>query len=121
MSKPFAERRKAPRVAGDFILQLRGPESDQPVRVKDISTSGVCCIAPAALPEMSRVHLEIRLPHDTNGNGKPLAAEGAVVRCEPHASGFDVAIFFLEISSENRAAIARFVESRLARAAAPRN
>ncbi|MBI1851467.1 MAG: PilZ domain-containing protein [Planctomycetes bacterium] len=122
MSKPFAERRKAPRVQGDFFLQLHGPESDASVRVKDISTSGVCCIAPAALPELSRVHMEIRLPHDSHKNGKPVTANGAVVRCEPQASGFDVAIFFLEISEESRSAIARYVESSLSRASAlPKN
>jgi hypothetical protein len=120
MSQSFAERRKHPRATAgsDFFVQLRGPEPAHPLRVKDISVSGVCCHSDVAIPEMTRVYMEIALPGDRHKNGLPFNADGAVVRCQPRTlgSGFDVAIFFLQISEESRAAILRFVESRLARA-----
>ena len=121
MSQPFAERRKHPRVTagGEFFVQLRGPESARSLRVKDISVSGVCCQSEVPIPEMTRVYMEITLPADRQRNGLPVSADGAVVRCQPKAPspGYEVAIFFLQISDENRAAIARYVESSLGRPA----
>jgi hypothetical protein len=114
MPRPFAERRKNPRVGADFFLHLRGPESVRSMRVKDISASGVCCHSDVAIPEMTRVYMEISLPGQRSP--APISADGAVDRCTPRGSqpGYDVAIFFLEISQESRDAITRYVESRIA-------
>ncbi len=119
MSQPFAERRKSPRVEADFFLDVRAPESSRSLRVKDISASGVCCQSEVPMPEMARVQMEIHLPGGQR-NGSAIHAIGAVVRCQPRRNGaaspgFDVAIFFIEISEDHRAAIARFVRSTLNR------
>jgi len=114
------ERRRAPRAPGGFMLAIATPLKRRAVPVKDISRSGVCCDLPFPIPVMTRVRIELELPAgilpDTPTRRIP--CEGAVVRCEPvHRSGsgraYDVAIFFLSIPTEGRAAIEEYVSSKL--------
>jgi hypothetical protein len=88
--------------------------------VKDISTAGVCCDLPFPIPAMTRVRVDLELPAGIlpESPTRAIACEGAVVRCAPVPRGngksaYDVAIFFLEIPPEGRAAIEEFVSTRL--------
>lgn len=117
------ERRQHPRAGGGFWLELRGPETSNRVEVKDISESGVCCLADRPLPEMSRVILEILLPahrstaRGTDGTTPVVRCQGAVVRCEPtvasERAGYEIAIYFTRLPERDRGEIRHYVAHRL--------
>ncbi len=120
------DRRREPRVAAGFqggLTQdgrsdLHGPETADRVSVKDISASGVCCHSDHELPEMSLVRLELLLPGEEGPLAEvPVRCAGAVVRSEPIPEStypsWEVALYFTEISDQDRDRIRAFVEREL--------
>ncbi len=111
MSWEGSERRRHPRVRGDFGLAIHGPDSSAKFEIKDISASGICCIADSELDEMALVQLELLLDDD------PVRCRGAVVRCEPLPDSkhprYEVAVFFTEIDDDDRDRIVDYVERQL--------
>ena len=107
------ERRKNPRIQAEFPLRL-GPDGSTPARLKNISRSGLCCVVPAPLPEMSLVQAAVEVPAKGGGHRK-IRLEGAVVRCRPEpAGGFEIALFFQYPPPEVVEVITRYVAARLA-------
>lgn len=106
-----SDRRQHPRVRGDFILAVHGPDSSAKFEIKDVSASGICCLTDSELDEMTLVQLELLLDDD------PVQCRGAVVRCEPIPDSkhprYEVAIFFTEIRDNDRDRIAGYVEREL--------
>ena len=102
------EKRREPRALADFPIRL-GEDGSIPARLKNISRSGLCCVVPQPLPEMTIAQTSIELP--TSGEGtRTYRIEGAVVRCEPlKEGGFEVAIFFQFPPEEARNLIGDFV------------
>lgn len=97
------ERRAHPRVAApDLPLKLAGTGS--PLRVRDISQSGVAFFADSPVALMTRVKFEIELPSE-DGASAAVAGEGAVVRCErlsPALGHYEVAVFFQHLEGNSQ-------------------
>jgi len=96
------ERRAHPRLAApDLPLKLAG--SGSPLRVRDISQSGVAFFADSPVALMTRVTFEIELPSE-DGSPAAVAGEGAVVRCErlsPALGHYEVAVFFQHLKGNS--------------------
>ena len=113
-----AERRREPRVSGDFAIRVAGSDA-APSRIKDLSKNGLCCFHHEPIEEMQllQIHLEIPgAPDSPEGHGH--LVKGAVVRCDPRddgEKGFELAVYFTELPSLTRLAIDRFVQSQLGR------
>ncbi len=114
-SRPYSrERRHHPRVPGtDLPFRLQG-EYPAPVRVRDISRSGVAFYAEEAIPVMTRVRFLLEIPGD--GSPRVTAGEGVVVRCErlaPALEHYEVAIFFHDMEPTAREYLADYVREHL--------
>jgi len=108
MPSPQSERRRATRALADFPVRLANQPDLEPALLRDISEIGLACVAPAPIPEMTRVALDFALPGSTELH----KIQGAVVRCEPlpKAKGkYDLAIFFTEVTPVTRAALRHYV------------
>lgn len=105
------ERRAHPRAKAAFPITIGAAQRRIAARVRDVSRSGVCFVAPTAFPEMTAVKVDLELP---GRPGTVVKADGAVVRCVPSGSEFEIAIFFTAIGEDDRAAIGEVVDSRLA-------
>jgi hypothetical protein len=118
MAGPKKERRKQPRARGKAGLMV-GVESMTPsADIKDISLSGVCFTVAKPLEFMTRLMMTLIFPSDTMSakkSGGAVQCEGAVVRCEPIASGednsYEVAVFFTHLEETAMAAIEEYVNA----------
>lgn len=104
-----AERRKAPRAKASFPILMSDQGKPCEATLKDLSTSGLCCSLPKALPEMSLLQIDLDLP----GGKVRHRILGAVVRCAKAAHGYEVAVFFTDVSPEARKALTAYVEAHV--------
>lgn len=108
------ERRKHPRVqAQDLLLRQDGGRT--PLRVRDISRSGVSFFTEEPLTIMTRVAFTLEFPASTN-ESQNVSGEGVVVRCEPISDGlahYEVAVFFSDLQSGTKDLIQNYVSKRL--------
>jgi hypothetical protein len=107
---PQSERRRAPRAAASFPVNLSSDAVAEPALLRDISEIGIACHAPAPIDEMTLVGLDFCLPGQTEKHN----VTGAVVRCDPlgEQSGrplWDIAIYFTEIKPVTKAALKGYV------------
>lgn len=112
MSEVSRERRAAPRVAADIPLRLAPDAEASPAQLQNISTTGLCCVSGEALNEMTQVAIHLELP----GSAEPCAVNGVVVRCERDRAttpGYEVAVYFTDMTPESRKAISDYVLSQL--------
>lgn len=113
MTRPGIERRKAARAHADFAIRLAERGELRGARIKDLSTSGLCCLYPEALREMTLVRIALELPGDSTAH----EVQGAVVRCaklrDYSAPTYEVAVFFTQMSPEARRAIDTYVTAQL--------
>ncbi len=110
MNGKVTERRAHPRAKAGFPLRL-GPEGKIPARLKNISRSGLCCVVPDPLPELSLAQAVLEVP-GPGGEARTFHLEGAVVRCVPESGGgYEVALFFQFPPEEAQEAISRYVDS----------
>jgi hypothetical protein len=120
--KPATERRRAERVRAPRDLELRLVGNADVLRIRDVSSSGVCCTTAQPFPVMSKVHLILVLPDGRGGNVE-VPSHGVVVRCERSAdarpadgrsahaeSAHEIAVFFTEIDDRDREALSDFVQ-----------
>ncbi len=104
------ERRREPRARASFPLVFTPPSGPLEAQVRDISRSGICATAARAVPEMTRVRFRFSLPSPEGP--RRIEGEGAVVRCARRAeAGFEIGIFFTEISEADRDRLAEFVRA----------
>jgi len=73
--------------------------------LKDLSISGLCCVYPQELSEMSLLQIDLELP----GCERCHRLQGAVVRCKAVPPSYEVAVFFTEVSAEAKAALESYV------------
>lgn len=111
-----AERRRAPRGKPSTDLRMSLPGMSAPARVRDMSSSGVCCTTDRPLPVLSHVRLAFEVAAESGS--REIACGGAVVRCvkDGRASGggpatYEVAIFFTDLRETDRAALDEFVSA----------
>ncbi|MFK7743240.1 MAG: PilZ domain-containing protein [Planctomycetota bacterium] len=111
---PQSDRRRAPRAAASFQVNLSSESGAEPAALRDISEIGIACNAPAPIDEMTLVGIDFALPGQTDRH----QVSGAVVRCErieDATSGrpqWDIAVYFTEIKPVTKAALKHYVDKR---------
>ena len=108
---PQSERRRAPRAAAQFPVNLSSDALAEPALLRDISEIGLACEAPAPIEEMTLVGIDFALPGQTERHH----ITGAVVRCEPIAERdgkpqWDIAVYFTEIQPSSKATLRGHLE-----------
>lgn len=105
------ERRSAPRVKGDFTIEIADKKTRIVADTINISSSGIYCQCDRPIPLFREIQVIIMLP----GVIKPIICSGVVVRSEK-VSGkerYNLAIFFEEIQPEDKNELASYVERKL--------
>ena len=109
------ERRRHTRVQGEG-LPLLLQEGSEPLRVRDLSESGLAFFSDQPVPMMTKVGFRLELPHDSQS--LEAAGEGVVVRCERLSSAlghYEVAVFFQDPTDEMLGLVRAFVELQLSK------
>lgn len=102
-----SERRRAPRVSANLPLQLIARDADASAQLRDLSTIGLCCVFPEPIPEMTAVQLRLEL------DGTAHEIVGAVVRSERLDDGWEIAVYFTQITPDATQALATYIDERL--------
>jgi len=107
---PQSERRRAPRAAASFPVNLSSDALTEPAALRDISEIGMACDAPAPIDEMTLVGINFSLPGQTEQH----QVTGAVVRCDriedrDGKPQWDIAVYFTEIKPVTKAALKGYV------------
>ena len=106
------ERRSAPRVDHQIPVVIGERRRSFIAQTKNLSASGAYCTFANFVAPMTK--LQVRLQLDLDGRSQMIACQGIVVRVNPpsvrrRCSAYDVAIFFNDLSDEDRTAVARYV------------
>lgn len=106
------ERRSAPRVDHQIPVVIGQRRRSVIVQTKNLSASGAYCTFANFVAPMTK--LQVRMQLDLDGRSQTIACQGVVVRVNPpsvrrRCSAYDVAIFFNDLSDEDRTAVARYV------------
>ena len=107
---PQSDRRRSPRAAATFPVNISSDTLAEPGLLRDISEIGMACDAPAPIDEMTLVGIDFALPGQTDRH----SVTGAVVRCDRIAARdgkpmWDIAIYFTEITPVTKAALRHYV------------
>jgi len=109
MTEPLRpkERRLHPRYVVEGTIELGG--ADGPAYLRDLSMSGLSCLAPRPFDDMTVLEIAMHLPFP---EGRQLfKAGGAVVRCEPEEKGGHMlAVFFTQMDAANSKLLADFIQ-----------
>ncbi len=100
MPHPAEERRRHPRIEGDGLPLLLQTDSPEPLRVRDLSASGIAFFSETPVPVMTRVAFVLEFPK-ADAEFERMEGRGVVVRCERLATAlghFEVALFFQDLS-----------------------
>jgi len=107
---PQSDRRRSPRAAASFPVNLSSDTLAEPGSLRDISEIGMACDAPAPIDEMTLVGIDFALP----GQSERHHVTGAVVRCDRVEAKqgkpmWDIAIYFTEITPITKASLRNYV------------
>ena len=107
---PQSDRRRSPRAAASFPVNLSSDTLAEPGLLRDISDIGMACDAPAPIDEMTLVGIDFALPGQTERH----SVTGAVVRCDRIEAQngkpmWDIAVYFTEIKPVTRVALRNYV------------
>lgn len=105
------ERRKAPRVKGDFTVEIAHQKTKVIADTINISSSGIYCQCDHTIPLFREIQMVIMVP----GIAKPIICSGVVVRSEkvPGKERYNLAIFLEDIQPEDKNQLTGYVEKRL--------
>lgn len=111
MTKP--ERRRAPRIAQQIPLTISNGSDGGVYYTKNLSASGAYCTVKSFLPLMTKLTIDLELSSSTK-----IRCQGVVVRVEPSApeprcTQYQVAIFFNDLTDQDRVALRRYVDHHL--------
>lgn len=115
MTRPIQERRQHPRVLAAELPILLREDSGTPLRIRDLSRSGVAFYSESPIAVMTQVRFAIEFPRP-GADAVYADGEGVVVRCErlhPSLGHYEIAIFFGEMAREAAGLIQAFVDRRL--------
>jgi len=106
------ERRRSPRVRGGFNIEIANFETKIIADTINISSSGIYCQSSQPIPLFREIELNIMLPNIK----KPIDCAGVVVRSEkaPSKDRYNIAVFFNDISPEDKKQLSAYIEKRLA-------
>jgi len=111
-NQPRVERRRYPRLLKELPLKLMAEDYDLVTRTRDISCIGAYCCVDKYIPPMTKLSIILLLPPDSRADNstEKVQCKGVVVRTDTNAAkGFNIAIFFNEISERNKDKITRYV------------
>jgi len=111
-NQPRVERRRYPRLIKELPLKLICEDYDLVTRTRDISCIGAYCCVDKYIPPMTKLAIVLLLPTDLEAGSatEKVQCKGVVVRTDNNeAKGFNIAIFFNEISERNKDKISRYV------------
>ena len=108
------ERRRAPRITARVPISVTDETTPYAAEAENLSASGVYCTIARFVSPMTKLELRFELP-----DGHAVRCTGVVVRSQPSINSEDravyqLAILFTELSGDDRSAINRFVQQRLA-------
>jgi len=114
--KKQPERRSAPRSTEQLDVSITESGIGFNAEAKNLSASGTYCTLDRFISPMTKLDLRFELP-DGNKNAV-IRCTGVVVRVEPIVADVDkpryhMAVFFSDVSEQDRAVIARYVRNRL--------
>ena len=117
--KPILDRRRSVRVEEELRFKIGREDYEAEARTVNISEHGVLCLVEKNVPLMTQLAVALTLPASDKKakRGKILRIKAVVVRREkdPVSEKYLLAIYFSQISAENREILNRFIESRLTR------
>jgi len=116
-TKKQSERRSASRSAEQLAVTFSEAGVGFSAETKNLSASGTYCTLDRFVSPMTKLDLRFELP--VGNKHAVIKCTGVVVRVEPVVTDLDkpryhMAVFFSDISEQDRAAIARYVRGRLA-------
>ena len=114
MSRGEAERRSQPRYNHRLTLRaVSGADGLIEMESANIGPGGAYCISPRAFDEMTCLEVMLFLPggqREGDHSLSPLRIASVVVRSEPaDGDGFNVALFFPNLSPEQRSALTHYL------------
>lgn len=109
-------RRKDPRINHRIQLHVTGDAEITKTESENLSASGVYCAIKHYIPLMTKLKIRLELPTE---HGSSIACQGVVVRIEPPVetpkrATYHVAIFFNDLSEQDRTRLAGYVQAHLA-------
>lgn len=111
--KDKKERRASPRVEvnGELLLDIHSENLIKTDTV-NISSSGINFASAAAIPLFRKLEIKLTItPKNKCSNVKTVRCNGVVVRCvKKGPKWFDVALFFVDMDKQARAAIEEYVD-----------
>lgn len=108
-------RRKTPRIIQQLPLRLQAAAEELITKTENVSASGAYCTVSRFLPLMTKLQIRLELPGPPRAS---ISCEAAVVRIDPpkavaRRSQYQVAIFFTDLSEQDRSSLARYVQHHL--------
>lgn len=113
------EKRKFPRICEAIPFEIRHGTSSFAATTKNLSCGGALCALKQSIPPMTKLDVDLMLPAlSASPFPQRIHCVGVVVRVDPAADPggpptFLTAIYFSEISPEDRRRIAEFVLDRM--------
>lgn len=108
----YEERRGEKRIDKTIPIKLFSVERyDAITETKNISASGTYCSIGREIPEMTKLQIKLRVPAVGENPPTRIDCEGVVVRTESNKEeeGYNIAIYFNNISEEDKAHIRKYV------------
>lgn len=105
------ERRKAPRVKGDFEIVVADKKTKVIAKSINISLSGIYFQCNKEIPVFREVGIGLQLPHAS----QIVECIGVVVRSEkvPGKRLFNIAIFFPYLGEDDKAVLEEYIQEKL--------
>jgi len=111
-----AERRQYPRIEQRLPIKLAVNGYDFITSTHNVSCVGAYCHVTKYMPPFTKVVVKLTLPIITDNGNKNYNAEckGVVVRAEDESGGgFNIAVFFNEINTEEKKKIFEYIKQFL--------
>ena len=111
-----AERRQYPRIEQRLPIKLAVNGYDFITSTHNVSCVGAYCHVTKYMPPFTKVVVKLTLPIITDNGNKKYNAEckGVVVRAEDESGGgFNIAVFFNEINTEEKKKISEYIKQFL--------
>ena len=116
IKKTKQERRKYPRIEHELPLKVAANGYDFATSTQNVSCLGAYCHVDKYMPPFTKVMVKLVLPINTDNGSKNCNVEcnGVVVRTEDeNKGGFNIAIFFNQINTDQRRKISQYVKQFL--------
>lgn len=119
MISSISERRRYPRITKELPLKIKTDNYDLVTQTKNISCIGAYCFVNKYIPPMTKISVVIVLSLKSKSKAKTttkkVQCKGVVVRTEENPpQGYNIAIYFNEISQREKNKVAKYVNQQIA-------